>query len=272
MPLRSDLTLEAAEEFLQSAPSPKGISMKRYLRGSFQVSDCIISSPAASHKIGKPVGRYITMESGSTLDVISSNLPRDAHALAEELKGLCGRCERVLVVGLGNRAVTPDSLGPLAAGGVLATRHLDGNEGVGELFDCSVSVISPGVMGKTGLEALETVKAAAKITGAQVMILVDALACSGVSKLGCAVQLCDSGICPGSGVMNSRAEISKRTTGCKCIAIGVPTMADSKELGLMVTPKSIDRIIAHSAKLIAGGINLCLHPGLSLSETQILSE
>ncbi len=272
MSMRSDLTLEAADNLLLNQALPKGVSLKRYLRGGFHVSDCVISSPAAAKRLGKPTGRYITFEAKQPLES-SASVARDCLALSEELKSLMGNAERVLVVGLGNSAVTPDSLGPLVADKVLATRHLD-REGceAGDIFNRSVSVLSPGVMGKTGLESLEVIKAAAKITQAEAIILVDALACSGVSRLGCAIQMSNTGICPGSGVMNSRAEISKGTTGVRCIAIGVPTMADSKELGLMVTPKNIDRLICHTARLISGGINICLHPNLSLNEIEILTE
>ena len=269
MPLRSDLTIESADLLLQSSPLPSGVSLKRYLRGSFHISDCVISTPAAAKKIGKPKGRYVTFESKSPLES-SQNIYRDCLALSEEIKSLLGSRENILVVGLGNSSVTPDSLGPAVADRVLATRHLNGE--LAKLFDCRVSVLTPGVMGKTGLESQEVIKSAVRVTGSEAVIVIDALACGGVSKMGHAIQLSNTGICPGSGVMNSRREISRNTVGAECIAIGVPTMADSKDLGLMVTPKSIDRIINHTSRLIAGGINLSLHPNLSLSELELLCE
>ncbi len=268
MSIRSDLALEAADNFLINHDLPQGVSIRRYLRGSFKVCECVISSPAAAKKIGKPVGRYVTFETEKPMDGSGTNPSRDILSIGEELSRLIGDCRRVLVAGLGNESVTPDSLGPLTASRVIATRHIQ-SEG---LFERSVSVLTPGVMGKTGFEALELIRSAAKVSGAEAVLVIDALACSGVSKLGCALQICDSGISPGSGVMNSRAEISKRTLGVKCIALGVPTMADSKELGLMVTPKSIDKLICHTSRLISGGINVCLHPELSISEIEILSE
>lgn len=272
MPQRSDLALEAAQGILTGSEVISGISVSKYLRGGFHISDVKVTSAAAAERLGKPVGRYLTLEAGAALDE-SVHLKEDAKALSEELGLLVGHPKSVLIAGLGNSHVTPDSLGTATADRIIATRHLESeNRELRSLFDCSVSVIKPGVMGSTGMESLETVKAAASVTAPDAIILIDAFACGGVSRMGGCVQISDVGISPGSGVMNSRAEISQTTTGVKCIAIGVATMCDSKETGMMVTPKDIDRLIRHSAKLLAHGINMCLHPKLSFEEIELLSE
>lgn len=272
MPFRSDLALEVADSVLIEQAPISGISVSKYVKGGFAVSDIKISDRFAAEKIGKPLGRYLTLEVKSTLDE-SGSLKEDAKVLSSEIKRIIGTPKRVLAVGLGNSQVTPDSLGTSAADRIIATRHLDSQSSeLRELFGCSVSVIKPGVMGATGLESLETVRAAIGAVKPDLVVLIDAFACGGVSRMGGCVQISDVGISPGSGVMNSRAEISQATTGVKCIAIGVPTMCDSKETGMMVTPKNIDRLIRHSSKLLAYGINMSLHPELDIDEIELLSE
>ena len=132
-----------------------------------------------------------------------------------------------LVAGLGNQSITPDAIGPLCAQRVFATRHIRqlGNElDMGELTE--VSVIRPGVLGQTGIEASDLVKAACSRIDADTVIAVDALACSETHNLGRTIQLTDTGISPGSGVANSRKELSRRTLGADCIAVGIPTVTD----------------------------------------------
>lgn len=271
---RSDLALEAADSLFAGGNSPEGVSMKRYIRGAFNVTDVKIFGDSASKSLGKPKGRYLTLETRESFDAYTGDLAKDSLALADELRSMVvGNPESVLVVGLGNFDVTPDSLGSRVADRVIATRHIKENcPELESLFKTNVSVFKAGVMGKTGIESSEAVKAVVDAIKPDCVLVCDALACSGVSRLGCAIQLCDTGISPGSGVMNSRKEISQKTVGVPCIAIGVPTMADSKELGMMVTAKNIDKMILRASRLISNGINLCLHPNMTLSELEVLAE
>ena len=135
-------------------------------------------------------------------------------------------------------------------------------------------------MAQTGVESSETVKALAGIIKPDVIIIVDALACSDLSHLGTTIQLTNTGISPGSGVENARKELSFHTLGVPCIAIGVPTVADMNSIaeelcnvqapeefdGMLVTPKSIDNLVLRSAGLIATAINRTFHPDLSDEE------
>ena len=190
-----------------------------------------------------------------------------------------------LVIGLGNRDITPDVIGPMAASRVMATRHLFSEQlermGLEQLR--SVCVLSPGVMGQTGLEVLELLKPMLKEQKFASVIAVDALAARSAGRLGNTIQLCDSGISPGSGVLNRRAELSEKTLGMPVIAIGIPTVVDAATLiydlcpqcqysggqPMMVTPRNIDSIAAMGAKIISRAINRSLQPFLSDEEIDV---
>ena len=185
----------------------------------------------------------------------------------------------VLFAGLGNRQITPDCVGPLAADKILATRHIESGvlKALGELE--RVSVISPGVLAQTGLESAELIRLIAARISPSLIIVCDAFACSDMENLGCTVQLCDTGISPGSGVHNSRAEISQNTMGIPCIAIGIPTVAeisavsgikDEKYKGMIITPSRIDTIVSHGAALISLAVNLAIHRQLTIEEINAL--
>ena len=199
----------------------------------------------------------------------------------------------VLVAGLGNQKITPDAIGPLAVSHTLATRHLVTQ--LPEQFGVfrSVSAIATGVLGVTGVESGELIKGVAQKIEPGCIIAVDALTSRAVNRICHTVQMTDSGIIPGSGVGNSRAELSKKTLGIPVIAIGVPTVVDAgtltadiagragiehldeKELekqagGLLVTPKDIDAQVADLAKVVGYGINLALQKGLGLEDITML--
>ncbi len=270
---RTDLALESANSVNTRGGLPEGIEVKEEHTECFTVTSVNVMSQKAAEKISKPVGRYITLETGCRLDIRPENFSGCAHELALRIESLIGGAKNVLVVGLGNSSVTPDSLGPRVASHIFATRHIPENapelstDGLGE-----VSVIAPGVMGQTGIEAGELVADVCRTVKPSAVIAVDALACSELNHLGKTVQLTDTGISPGSGVLNARKELSKSTLGIKCVAVGVPTIADLSDMGdfggepMMVTPRTVDRLTACSAQLIAAAINLALHPGLGLEE------
>lgn len=270
---RTDLALESANSVNTEERLPDGIDVETKKTSCFEITEVRVSQPEAARRIEKPLGMYITLETGSKLDLRPENFEQSAYDLASELTSLIGEQERVLVVGLGNEDITPDSLGPRVASHIFATRHIKSN--APELMSSDlgeVCALAPGVMGQTGIEAGELIKSVCESVKPSLVIAVDALACSELSHLGKTIQLTDSGISPGSGVMNSRKELSKATLGVPCVAIGVPTIADLGSVSedssepMMVTPRTVDKLVGCSAQLISAAINLSLHPGLSLDE------
>lgn len=181
----------------------------------------------------------------------------------------------ILAAGLGNTEITPDALGPAVARGIFATRHIpkELTKAAGLDLLRQVSVITPGVLGQTGIEAGELIKAAAEKIKPAAVIVIDALAAQSGDRLFKTVQLCDTGISPGSGVKNNRGEISEKTVGVPVIAIGVPTVIDADTLSerltgispekkskMFVTPKDVDMLTQRLAKLLAEAINMFLQP------------
>lgn len=174
----------------------------------------------------------------------------------------------ILVVGLGNTDITPDALGPLTTKRVLATRHI-GKELARQLSLeslKSVAVLSPGVLGQTGIEAAELIFSVCKKTSPDAVIVIDALCAGSTERLGCTVQLTNAGIAPGSGVKNTRAKIDKDYLGVPVIALGIPTVIDigkqKTETEFLVTPKDIDLLIDRAATLLGNAINFSLQPDI----------
>lgn len=218
-----------------------------------------------------------------------------------------GEPRTTLVVGLGNWNVTPDALGPKVVNELLVTRHLLAHapESFAEGF-ASVCAVAPGVLGLTGIETYEIITGVVEKVKPHVVVAIDALASHHVGRVGTTIQMADTGINPGSGLGNRRKALSQETLGVPVIAVGVPTVvyaatiahatldaavavaskrgsslklsdhmrseliADvlAPHLGdLVVTPKEIDALIEGMAKLLAGAINVALHPRLDLQET-----
>lgn len=271
MSVRTDIAVELIND---GAEDFSGVTSKEYTVDEFKVTDVEILTTAAAERIGKPEGKYITVESSECFDI--SHGDRLTELLADEMKALLSDDDgNILVVGVGNLTVTPDALGPKAAAGVLATRHIDkelaGKIGLDGLR--SVSVLSPGVLGQTGIELFEIVESAVKKINAGTVVLIDALAAREISRLGKTVQLSNTGIIPGSGVGNSRLELSRSTLGVECMTIGVPTVVDAVTLcydmtgvacknhePFIVTQRDIDKIIEKSAKMISDALNIALQP------------
>lgn len=283
MQIRTDLALERMGE---STSPASGIHST--IRGdAFRITDIRIDDDKSGQQIGKPKGRYLTLET-TALSRFSDNYQKMAEEFAAELSSLLPKEGTVLVVGLGNSAITPDALGPRTAGKVLATRHLKSElqEGEADFLTAlrPVSVLTSGVLGQTGMETAEIVSAVCRKIEPSAVIAVDALACAALERLGTTIQMCDSGICPGSGVDNRRKELSQRTLGAPVIAVGVPTVVDLHTVveslteqtvapdrpNLMVTPRDIDRLIDHAAGMISCGINLALHPELTFADAESL--
>lgn len=277
MNTRTDLAVESFSE---------GFSDNVHIHrrdGIFSITEITLDDDSYAGSLGKGRGRYVTLE-GQNLMNFSDSYEDMVHELAEEIRNFIPDGD-ILVVGLGNRDITPDALGVMVSAKVLATRHLEK-----ELADNMdnflkslrrVSTFAGGVLGQTGIESAEIISAVCKETRPAGIIAVDALACSDVNRLGTTIQISDSGISPGSGVANSRKELSEKIMGIPVTAIGVPTVIDTHTIirnltdcephnipNMMVTSREIDRLIERSAQLIAFGINLALQPSLTLDDVR----
>ncbi|MCL2512903.1 MAG: GPR endopeptidase, partial [Oscillospiraceae bacterium] len=236
--------------------------------------------------IGKPVGKYITLDV-TAFKNYTENYEGEVSVIAEEIKKLLPERGLVLVVGLGNDDITPDALGVKCVDMIFSTRHISGelakSLGIEDLRP--VAALSPGVLGQTGMESVEIIQSIVGSIKPDAVITIDALASKSVSRLGCTVQLTDTGISPGGGVGNLRKEINKNTVGVPVIALGVPTVVDAvtvaadvfnkdsppegvdeKYYEMIVTPKEIDVLIERAAKLLALSINCALQPSLSAED------
>ena len=256
-----------------------------------EVSRIEIVSKRASDILGKPIGNYVTLDMGNIARLLPEKRNILAKSCADEIKNLIGENENVLIVGLGNRMVTPDSLGPKTCDGVFVTRHI--KKHIPEAIDeraSTVSAIAPGVLGVTGIESEEVINSLAKEIRPDVIIAVDALAAKEIKRIGGSIQISDAGIQPGAGMGNGRNPIDKETTGVKVVAIGVPTVAyastvardyfqeassnvigkqDAEEISnrfskisddLVITPTDIDKLTDHAAQLLADALNIAVNP------------
>lgn len=277
MNARTDLAIEK-DSFI-SGDRPKGIKRKIFETEKTKVTKISVLDKEAADVIGKPVGEYITVE----LDEFSYDtelLDDRMKSISKQISSLLPKGDgTVLVAGIGNKDITPDALGPRCAEGIFSTRHITSElaEEIGLDFLNPVCSLATGVLGQTGIETGEIIKSVADAIKPKAVIVIDALAAAGLERLGRTVQITDTGITPGSGVGNKRAEISKNTLGVPVIAIGVPTVVDAVTLAramtgnktatesseaqnMMVTPREIDVMIERAAKLIALCVNCALQP------------
>lgn len=228
---RTDLAIEAAA-MLTRKPNEKidGVDVKTYSSGDVTVTKVTIENENGAKTIGKPIGTYVTLECAKLRERNEKALCKTKEVLTSELKSIAKLSDDsvVLVVGLGNRFVTPDALGPDVTDGVYVTRHL-----FSEMPDTvdenlrSVCAISPGVLGITGIETVEIVRAITEKIKPDLVIAIDALASRSISRISTTIQIADTGITPGSGIGNRRRGINEESLGVKVIAIGVPTVVDA---------------------------------------------
>jgi len=297
---RTDLAVEAREMWNESAENTSklpGVEAQDRETDGFPVTVVKILDENGERELGKPVGTYVTIDFDEYLRREEDAFDRGALVLCDELKKLLnlGEGETVLVVGLGNDAITPDAIGPRAMRQTMATRHLV--QQVPEHFGSlrSVSVLETGVLASTGIESAEIVKAVTEKLRPDRVVVVDALASRRLSRVCRTLQLADTGIIPGSGVGNSRAALNRETLGVPVIAVGVPTVVDAGTLAadlaeqvganalkpedfsgyggeMIVTPREIDSRVNDMSKMIGYGINLALQPELSVADvTMFLS-
>ena len=277
--IRTDLALESVT--MDRLPDSVHVEHRG---NAFSITEIIIDDDSCLETIGKGRGRYVTLECKS-LSRFYAEYSDMAVELADEIRRFIPDGD-IMVAGLGNADITPDALGPQTVSRILATRHLrnelDNDE---EQFLCSlrpVSAFAGGVLGQTGIETAEVVRALAAEIKPSAIIAVDALACSDISRLGTTIQLTDTGISPGSGVANSRRMLNGGVMGVPVIATGVPTVVDMHTIvrsltkhdaessmpNMMVTPRDIDRLTERASQLLAFGINLALQPSLGFEDVR----
>ena len=270
---RTDMASEAHRLWRKSADALDdlpGVLAEEREEGAFKLFRVQIDGEEGARALGRPRGRYLTLELERFFTRGEEAFPHAVTRMAALLRELLHTDGGLsLVVGLGNEEITPDALGPAAMRQVLATRHLKQSDG--QMFSSfsEVAVCTPGVLGATGVESAAQVAAFCAALKPSRVIVVDALAGADPERLCRTVQLADSGIAPGSGVGNDRACLSAQSLGVPVVAIGVPTVIDASFFGaedglasLFVTPRDIDAVIRAAARMIAYAINLALHPAL----------
>ena len=291
MAFRTDLAVEAIENHKTAATLPHVRQSDRTLEG-FAVHEVRILSEDAAREIGKPQGRYLTLELDALIRREEDAFPRACKALSTLLRELLPHPNDgpVLIAGLGNRMITPDAIGPQTADHVIATRHLVAQSPAIFADWRPVSALAPGVLGQTGVETGEVICGVLDRVRPAAVIAVDALAAGRLSRLLRTVQLADTGITPGAGVGNTRAALNEETLGVPVIAVGVPTVVDgatlaheiSSQLGqpacealddlsqpVMITTRDIDREVADISRMIGYAVNMALHPHLSVADIDL---
>ena len=291
MAFRTDLAVEAIENHKTAAALPHVRQSDRTLEG-FAVHEVRILSEDAAREIGKPQGRYLTLELDALIRREEDAFPRACKALSTLLRELLPHPNDgpVLIAGLGNRMITPDAIGPQTTDHVIATRHLVAQSPAIFADWRPVSALAPGVLGQTGVETGEVIRGVLDRVRPAAVIAVDALAAGRLSRLLRTVQLADTGITPGAGVGNARAALNKETLGVPVIAVGVPTVVDgatladeiSSQLGqpdgeavddlsqpVMITTRDIDREVADISRMIGYAVNMALHPHLSVADIDL---
>lgn len=290
--IRTDLAMESAEGMGEMP----GVRVNHWETAGVDVTEVKVTSQKAAAQLGKPMGNYITLESESVKSRDAESRLAMSALIGEELGRMADiKGGAALVAGLGNRMVTPDSLGPLTVDRVLVTRHIFAS--MPQYADerlRSVCAVAPGVMGVTGIETAEMLKSIVDCVRPTCVICVDALSARASGRIGAAVQIADTGIQPGSGVGNRRSAINRESMGVDVIAVGMPTVIYAATLArdafalvggrdealermesellsgpggdMIVTPREIDELIKDSAGMIAAGINRALQPELSDDE------
>lgn len=277
-PIRTDLALESKERLEKDRDEMRGIIFEEQFdeKRNVTITRVKIETENGAKAAGKPIGTYLTLEAPDMAMADEGSHREVSEVLAEQLQQLLGEnIESVLVVGLGNREVTPDALGPEVIGNLYITRHIlreYGHYAFPQRKVASISGIVPGVMAQTGMETLEIIKGIIKETQPQCVIAIDALAARSVKRLGKTIQLADTGINPGSGVGNHRKGLNQETLGVPVIAIGVPTVVDAATIvydvcqdvdkipngiaGMFVTPKNIDETVKNLSYTISEALNM----------------
>lgn len=277
--VRSDLASECA-----ARQSGEGVRVCEVTCEGCRVLRVRVCDKRAAHAIGRPMGHYATLECGDFCEMGEKEEQDVCRALSVEMAEMAKRmCQKrmglaVLVVGLGNAELTPDSLGPLTVSHLLVTRKPPSEGNVGEAKG-GIAAVIPGISAKTGLETIEFLRGIIREVTPDLVVIVDALAAREPERVGSTVQLSDTGVTPGSGVGARNTALCDKTLGVPVIALGVPTVVDSAtlvadalesvgygDLGeevksvlrrrrrYFVTPREIDLLVRRASILLAAAI------------------
>lgn len=283
---RTDMAEESHRSLKEACDKSGGILSELFEEKGIKISRIKVVSREGAEAIGKPQGTYITLSEGTDWPEDGGAVLSAAVVLAKYLRPLIPKEGDILVVGLGNRFITPDSLGPAVVDKIIVTRHLMNiNDPVISAFR-SVCAINAGVLGCTGVETAEIVRGVCSRVEPSAVIAIDSLASLSTERLCRTFQISDTGIVPGAGAYNTRRALDRSTLGIPVIALGVPTVVDAETIvadalkkagadghahvssGLLVTPKDIDALIQKSAKALAYGINMAIHGEMSVADIE----
>lgn len=319
---RTDLAMEARELAEEQGRSTNGIDESHETFDGVTVTRVRIRTKVAERRFGKRKGTYVTLEVPGLRHRDPDLQDRVTKIFADELNGLLNLPDQasILVIGLGNEHVTPDALGPLVVDKLFVTRHLFHYMpevlGDGKGYR-SISAVSPGVLGLTGIETSEIVRGIVDRVKPDAVIAIDALATRSLTRVNATIQLSDTGIQPGAGVGNNRQALDLETLGIPVIAIGVPTVVeaatiasdaielvlnqlrsqvpgnaasalfdqlspaekwhlvrevlDPMENNLVVTPKEVDEFVDDVAFVVAKGLNVALHPSMTMDDADMVT-
>ncbi len=286
MQMRTDLAIEARELV---GDRVAGTDYREYRENGMKISRLTVKTQRAGQLLGKDAGTYITVEMPSLTDNFTETDER-IKTIGREIRRLLPVNGLLLVAGLGNEEITPDSLGPKTGARVLATRHITGELARAAGLDRlrPVAVMNTGVTGQTGIETGEYILSVVKRIRPNAVIAVDALASRRIERLGKTVQISDAGISPGAGVGNHRTRINKETIGVPVIAIGVPTVVDAQTFAgdllsdsavrrsavlpdrnvrqMIVIPREIDLLTERASRLLAFSLNAAMQNAFDLRE------
>lgn len=235
--MRTDLALEAREKFEQDNVEIKGVRLeKEQISPELFLTKLVIETENGAKVMGKPKGKYYTLEAPNLLDLGEVEAKQIAVHVSRVIRDILPDLSEnasILVAGLGNREVTPDSLGPNVVDQMVITRHLI--QEFGDYIFCfehnrKISGIIPGVMAQTGMETEEIIRGVIQETHPDCLVVIDALAARSTKRLNRTIQITDAGIHPGSGVGNNRNAINQKSMGIPVVAIGIPTVVDAASI------------------------------------------
>lgn len=286
---RTDLADEAYEYMRnKEGYDDDGLEVFEESSHGFELITLKVKTDAASKKIGKVLGNYTTLKLGD-LSILDSTSFKDACTAASlKIREYLPCRDGILIVGLGNKEITADSVGYHTLLNTLVTRHIKAE--ARSLYDSlslrETSAILPGVLGNTGIEAAHIINGIVSIVKPNAVIVIDALCAGSITRLCNTVQICDSGITPGSGVANHRYTISKETVGVPVISVGIPTVVSTSTIAkellgecsfparfnneYYVTSKDCDSQISAISRITGLAINLAIQETLSFSDIQNL--
>lgn len=236
---RTDLATERRDIYKKANSIENDIngieSTKEEINDKISVEKVKILNEEGEKAIGKPIGSYITIDIKKLKLAQEEDIQKASEVLTNELKNILDmhiqKQDEIIIVGLGNIYVTPDSLGPKVINEIDVTRHLIKYvPDVVEKDTRSVSAVAPGVLGTTGIETVEILKGIIENTHPKLVVVIDALASRSIERISSTIQISDTGIIPGGGVGNARTEISEKTLGIPVIALGIPTVVETAVL------------------------------------------